>query len=143
MYQFARLPSPSLFYSAEDDQTLLWPGFPIRKSAGQRLFSASPRLIAAVRVLHRLLVPRHPPCALSILTEIHTTLLQLCRFQGACEAMPHRLEKPRHFRARSFKTEQRCLRSARSRASRTRSTYFQVSASTAVPIRRSDRASQL
>ena len=56
-------------YSAEDDQTLLWPGFPIRKSAGQRLFSASPRLIAAVHVLLRLLVPRHPPCALSILTE--------------------------------------------------------------------------
>ena len=56
-------------YSAGDDQTLLWPGFPIRKSAGQRLFSASPRLIAAVHVLHRLLVPRHPPCALSILTQ--------------------------------------------------------------------------
>ena len=43
-------------------------GFPIRRSAGQRLFSASPRLIAAVHVLRRLLVPRHPPCALSILT---------------------------------------------------------------------------
>src|ERR1700761_5485696 len=45
-------------------------GFPIRKSAGQWLFSASPRLIAAVHVLHRLLVPRHPPCALTILTVI-------------------------------------------------------------------------
>ncbi len=74
-------------YSAEDDQTLLWPGCPIRKSAGRRLFSASPRLIAAVHVLHRLLVPRHPPCALSILTEKHITLLSLCRFQGAREAV--------------------------------------------------------
>src|ERR1700744_1824137 len=45
-------------------------GFPIRAAAGQRLFSASPRLIAAVHVLHRLLVPRHPPCALTILTVI-------------------------------------------------------------------------
>src|SRR4029077_3892141 len=45
-------------------------GFPIRASAGQRLFSASPRLIAAVHALHRLLVPRHPPCALNILTVI-------------------------------------------------------------------------
>ena len=45
-------------------------GFPIRKSADHRLFSASPRLIAAVHVLHRLLVPRHPPCALNILTVI-------------------------------------------------------------------------
>ena len=55
-------------YSAMNDAALPAPGFPIRRSAGQRLFSASPRLIAAVHVLHRLLVPRHPPCALSILT---------------------------------------------------------------------------
>jgi hypothetical protein len=45
-------------------------GFPIRESAGHWLFSASPRLIAAVHALHRLLVPRHPPCALPILTVI-------------------------------------------------------------------------
>jgi len=56
--------------SAQDDAALPAPGFPIRRSAGQRLFSASPRLIAAVHVLHRLLVPRHPPHALSILTVI-------------------------------------------------------------------------
>ena len=86
-------------YSAEDDQTLLWPGTPNRRSAGQRLFSASPRLIAAVRVLHRLLVPRHPPCALSILTETHTTSLPLCRFQGTREAVPRRLKEPRLSRA--------------------------------------------
>src|ERR1700750_35917 len=57
-------------YSPPDDAALPAPGFPIRKSAGQRLFSTSPRLIAAVHVLHRLLVPRHPPCALTILTVI-------------------------------------------------------------------------
>ena len=96
-------------YSAGDDQTLLWPGFPIRKSAGRRLFSASPRLIAAVHVLHRLLVPRHPPCALSILTEEHITLLSLCRFQGTRGAVLHGIEGPRVSNARSFKTEQRCL----------------------------------
>ena len=44
------------------------PGFPIRKSRGQGLLSDSPELIAAARVLHRLPVPRHPPCALSSLT---------------------------------------------------------------------------
>src|SRR6266487_2435964 len=55
-------------YSAMDDAALPAPGFPIRRSAGQRLFSASPRLIAAVHVLLRLLVPRHPPYALSLLT---------------------------------------------------------------------------
>ena len=55
-------------YSALDNTALPVLGFPIRKSAGQCLFSDSPRLIAAVHVLLRLLVPRHPPCALTILT---------------------------------------------------------------------------
>src|SRR3990167_335349 len=35
---------------------------------GSKLVSSSPRLIAAVHVLHRLSTPRHPPCALSSLT---------------------------------------------------------------------------
>jgi hypothetical protein len=56
--------------STQDDAALPAPGFPIRRSTGQRLFSASPWLIAAVHVLLRLLVPRHPPHALSILTVI-------------------------------------------------------------------------
>src|SRR4029450_12508218 len=55
-------------YSALGDAALPAPGYPIRRSTGQRLFSASPWLIAAVHVLLRLLVPRHPPCALTILT---------------------------------------------------------------------------
>ena len=57
-------------YSAYGDTALPVPGFPIRASAGQSLFSSSPRLIAAVHALRRLLVPRHPPCALIILTVI-------------------------------------------------------------------------
>src|ERR687895_2366566 len=57
-------------YSARDDTALPVPGFPIRVSAGQSLFSSSPRLIAAVHALLRLLMPRHPPCALTILTVI-------------------------------------------------------------------------
>jgi hypothetical protein len=56
--------------SAGDNAALPALGFPIRASTGQRLFSASPWLIAAVHALHRLLVPRHPPCALTILTVI-------------------------------------------------------------------------
>src|ERR1700712_909872 len=57
-------------YSAWGNAALPALGFPIRVSADRRLFSASPRLIAAVHALHRLLVPRHPPCALLILTVI-------------------------------------------------------------------------
>lgn len=42
-------------------------GFPIRTSPDQSLLGSSPMLIAAYHVLHRLLVPRHPPYALSSL----------------------------------------------------------------------------
>jgi hypothetical protein len=83
-------------YSACGNAVLPALGFPIRESADHRLFSAYPRLIAAVHALHRLLVPRHPPCALPILTVIirsarpraretdgDTRLLAwLCSFQG-------------------------------------------------------------
>ena len=47
-------------------------GSPIRKSSDQRSVDSSPRLIAASYVLHRLLVPRHPPCALNNLTTQKT-----------------------------------------------------------------------
>ena len=57
-------------YSDRDDAALPAPGCPIRESTGQRLLNASPWLIAVVHALHRLLMPRHPPCALTILTVI-------------------------------------------------------------------------
>ena len=44
-------------------------GSPIRTPSDQRSVGSSPRLIAASHVLHRLLVPRHPPCALNNLTN--------------------------------------------------------------------------
>ena len=45
-------------------------GFPHSDIPGSKSVCDSPRLIAAYHVLHRLLVPRHPPCALSSLTGI-------------------------------------------------------------------------
>ena len=45
-------------------------GYPIRTSSDQRSVDNSPRHIAASHVLHRLPMPRHPPCAL---THLHTT----------------------------------------------------------------------
>src|SRR3954469_13420147 len=47
-------------------------GSPIRTSSDQRSVDSSPRLIAASYVLHRLLVPRHPPCALNNLATQKT-----------------------------------------------------------------------
>src|SRR6202165_5468320 len=43
-------------------------GFPHSEIPGSMPACGSPRLIAACHVLHRLEVPRHPPCALSSLT---------------------------------------------------------------------------
>src|SRR3954466_12876366 len=52
--------------------TWLVRGSPIRTSSDQRSVDSSPRLIAASYVLHRLLVPRHPPCALNNLATQKT-----------------------------------------------------------------------
>ena len=51
-------------------------GFPHSDIPGSKTVCVSPRLIAAYHVLHRLLVPRHPPCALSSLTG-NTKVLHL------------------------------------------------------------------
>lgn len=51
-------------YSVTGNTTSLVLGFPIRTSSDQSSVDSSPRLIAASNVLHRLPVPRHPPCAL-------------------------------------------------------------------------------
>ena len=45
-------------------------GFPIRTPPDHRSVVTSPRLIADSHVLHRLLVPRHPPYALSNLETL-------------------------------------------------------------------------
>ena len=44
--------------------------FPHSEIPGSMLMCSSPRLIAACHVLHRLLMPRHSPCALSSLTFV-------------------------------------------------------------------------
>ena len=51
-------------YSVPGDTTSLVPGFPIRTPSDHRSVDSSPRHIAASHVLHRLSMPRHPPCAL-------------------------------------------------------------------------------
>jgi hypothetical protein len=57
--------------------------FLIRKSRDQRMVSSSPGLIAAAHVLLRLLVPRHPPCALVLLIRRTPVLwMSLWSFQG-------------------------------------------------------------
>ena len=45
-------------------------GFPHSDISGSMDICSSPKLIAAYHVFHRLLVPRHPPCALIRLTNL-------------------------------------------------------------------------
>jgi hypothetical protein len=63
-------------YSALGDTTSLVPGYPIRTSSDPRSVDNSPRHIAASHVLHRLPVPRHPPCALKHLQHKTKSFVQ-------------------------------------------------------------------
>ena len=51
-----------------DIHTVCVCGFPHSEISGSTPVCGSPKLIAACHVLHRLYLPRHPPCALSSLT---------------------------------------------------------------------------
>jgi hypothetical protein len=63
-------------YSAGGRVDFIHAGFPIRRSTDRRLLTAPRRLTQFCHVLHRLLVPRHPPNALtSLTTETLTDLL--------------------------------------------------------------------
>ena len=57
-------------------------GFPHSETPGSKAVCASPGLIAAGRVLRRLPVPRHPPCALGILTPHRGRSLRPIRSYG-------------------------------------------------------------
>ena len=63
MFQFPRFPSPTYGFSRRCEgmtpRTLPHSGIP-----GSTPADGSPRLFAANHALHRLLAPRHPPCAL-------------------------------------------------------------------------------
>jgi hypothetical protein len=69
MFQFPWSASTLPMYSVMSDWLLHQPGFPIRTSPDQSLLTAPRGLIVVRHVLLRLLVPRHPPCALSSLTK--------------------------------------------------------------------------
>ena len=74
MFHFPTFPPTPLYIQGEvaghDSGHLR--GFPIRTSTDQSSFTNSPWLIAGYNVLHRLLMPRHPPIALSSLSPKKT-----------------------------------------------------------------------
>ena len=67
-------------------------GFPHSEIPGSKLVCSSPGLIAAYRVLHRLLAPRHSPYALSSLTIRNSNLrreLPARKLRAACVSSMH------------------------------------------------------
>ena len=91
MFQFARCTPAAPMDSVQGTRALPRVGFPIRKSSDQRLVSSSPGLIAAAHVLHRLLAPRHPPCALRLLI-VKNTLYAAMEFSRCARADARRRE---------------------------------------------------
>ena len=82
MFHFPSFPPHALYIQARvtgHDPQL---GFPIRKSSDHSSVASSPRLIAGSYVLHRLLVPRHPPCALKNLTTKIKMLASTVQFSS-------------------------------------------------------------
>ena len=85
MFQFR--PFPTYPYLIQDTLTGDEPaGLPHSEISGSKLICSSPKLIAACRVFHRLLMPRHSPCTLYSLTFCLVTFwfsnkkfLELCR----------------------------------------------------------------
>src|SRR6266487_6586763 len=91
-------------------------GFPIRKSPDQRMVSSFPGLIAAAHVLHRLLAPRHPPCALRLLI-VKNTLYVAMEFSRCTPAPKGPATRETPLEGRSLKTQQ-CVQLT------SRSTFF-------------------
>jgi hypothetical protein len=72
------------------------PGFPIRTPWDHSSVDSSPRPIAASHVLHRLLVPRHPPFALDNLTTkmLASTMQISTNNQPTTRYTPHQHRPP-------------------------------------------------
>ena len=89
MFHFPAFP-PHPMYSAAGNTTSLVLGFPIRTSSDPRSVDSSPRHIAASHVLHRLPMPRHPPCALKHLQHKNQNYINLknCTSTNTTPATP-------------------------------------------------------
>ncbi len=81
-------------YSDTGNTTSLVLGFPIRTSSDPRSVGSSPRHIAASHVLHRPLMPRHPPCALKHLQQKHKNQKTIQRKLHHNKPPPHPTRQP-------------------------------------------------
>ena len=96
MFQFPSLASGTYVFS-DGSRGFAAGGFPIRKSPGQSLLGGSPELIAACHVLHRLLTPGHPPCALVRLTTTQRMKeFRTAHSESVVKEQEHNTSRPIH-----------------------------------------------
>ena len=76
MFQFPGFPSVTYGFS-NGLHNITCAEFPHSDICGSQDICSSPQLFAAYRVFHRLLVPRHPPCALYSLTCCNSSFFGL------------------------------------------------------------------
>ena len=91
------------------------PGFPIRTSSDQRSIDNSPRLNAALHVLHRPSMPRHPPCALNNEHTTNTTTttnmaIKLCWREHTKHKRTKKSHKPHNLPPQGDKHAVKCSR---------------------------------
>ena len=87
MFQFRAFPSYDYFIHRTIPEYCSGV-FPHSDISGSLLICSSPKLFAACHVLHRLLMPRHSPCALISLTYYSTiTILVLLNYAGSTEVV--------------------------------------------------------
>ena len=100
MVHFPALSSPAYGFSRGYPGITLG-GFPHSEISGSTPVCGSPKLIAAYRVLHRLLAPRHPPYALSSLTTLGCSTVDQAsgrRGRSPAIAIPERRPAPKTLR---------------------------------------------
>ena len=86
MFQFRRFPTHA--YLIQHVLTGSSPaGLPHSEIHGSMRMCRSPWLIAACHVLHRLLMPRHPPCALLRLTSTAAASAAARSAQNSCQEL--------------------------------------------------------
>jgi hypothetical protein len=95
MFHFPTFPPTALCVQAEvaGHYSGFFRGFPIRRSPDRSSFTSSPGLIAGYNVLHRLLVPRHPPTALSSLLFTTKMLASTVKFSRCGRYSDQRLRR--------------------------------------------------
>ena len=118
MFHFPTFPPAALCVQAEvaGHYSGFFRGFPIRRSPDHGSFTNSPGLIAGYNVLHRLLVPRHPPIALSSLLFTTKMLASTVKFSKcgrvrviskSCEGAGQPAARRGCLRNRTFRAQQR------------------------------------